>query len=141
MLWFADKSGVSRLTKQSQLPVGVWADLPSKQALKNALAALRTGPIRFRRNQVIACEGDSADYIFFVVSGVVRSCRTFLNGERAVVAFYLPGDLFGWDNETRPFSIEAASDVMYAPKSEALIGQWKRPPVTRVQTLPGLVAQ
>jgi hypothetical protein len=30
---------------------------------------------------------------------------------------------------------------MYAPKSEALIGQWKRPPVTRVQTLPGLVAQ
>jgi CRP/FNR family transcriptional regulator, nitrogen fixation regulation protein len=112
MLWFADKSGVSRLTKQSQLPVGVWADLPSKQALKNALAALRTGPIRFRRNQVIACEGDSADYIFFVVSGVVRSCRTFLNGERAVVAFYLPGDLFGWDNETRPFSIEAASDVM-----------------------------
>jgi CRP/FNR family transcriptional regulator, nitrogen fixation regulation protein len=100
------------LTKQSQLPVGVWTDIPSKQALKNALSALRTGPIRFRRNQVIACEGDSADYIFFVVSGVVRSCRTFLNGERAVVAFYLPGDLFGWDNETRPFSIEAASDVM-----------------------------
>jgi CRP/FNR family transcriptional regulator, nitrogen fixation regulation protein len=32
--------------------------------------------------------------------------------DRGVVAFYLPGDLFGWDNETRPFSIEAASDVM-----------------------------
>jgi CRP/FNR family nitrogen fixation transcriptional regulator len=100
------------MTKQGQPPVGVWADLPSKQALKSALAALRTGPIRFRRNQVIACEGDTADYVFFVVSGVVRSCRTFLNGDRAVVAFYLPGDLFGWDNETRPFSIEAASDVM-----------------------------
>jgi CRP/FNR family nitrogen fixation transcriptional regulator len=100
------------LTKQSQLPVGVWADLPNKKVLIKALAALRTGPIRFRRNQVIAFEGDSADYIFFVVSGVVRSCRTFLNGERAVIAFYLPGDLFGWDNETRPFSIEAASDVM-----------------------------
>jgi len=106
------QSGVSQLTKQSQLPVGVWADLPSNQALKNALAALRTGPICFRRNQVIACEGDIADYVFFVVSGVVRSCRTFLNGERSVVAFYLPGDLFGWDNETRPFSIEAASDAM-----------------------------
>ena len=100
------------MTTRGQLPVGVWADLPSKQALKNALSALRTGPIRFRRNQVIACEGDAADYVFFVVSGVVRSCRTFLNGDRAVVAFYLPGDLFGWDNETRPFSIEAASDVM-----------------------------
>jgi CRP/FNR family nitrogen fixation transcriptional regulator len=100
------------MIKHGQLPVGVWADLPSKQTLKSALAALRSGPIRFRRNQVIACEGDTADYVFLVVSGVVRSCRTFLNGERAVVAFYLPGDLFGWDNETRPFSIEAASDVM-----------------------------
>jgi CRP/FNR family nitrogen fixation transcriptional regulator len=106
------KSGGVTMTTRGQLPVGVWADLPSKQALKNALSALRTGPIRFRRNQVIACEGDTADYVFFVVSGVVRSCRTFLNGDRAVVAFYLPGDLFGWDNETRPFSIEAASDVM-----------------------------
>ena len=100
------------MTKQGQLPVGVCADLPSVQTLKRALAALRSGPIRFRRNQVIACEGDTADYVFLVVSGVVRSCRTFLNGERAVVAFYLPGDLFGWNNETRPFSIEAASDVM-----------------------------
>ena len=101
------------MTKQGQLPVGVCgADLPSVQTLKRALAALRSGPIRFRRNQVIACEDDTADYVFLVVSGVVRSCRTFLNGERAVVAFYLPGDLFGWDKETRPFSIEAASDVM-----------------------------
>jgi CRP/FNR family nitrogen fixation transcriptional regulator len=112
ILLVAIKARASRLTKQSQLPVGVWADLPSKKVLKKALAALRTGPIRFRRNQVIAFEGDSADYVFFVVSGVVRSCRTFLNGERAVVAFYLPGDLFGWDNGTDPFSIEAASDVM-----------------------------
>jgi CRP/FNR family nitrogen fixation transcriptional regulator len=90
----------------------MWADLPSKQTLKSALAALRSGPIRFRRNQMIACEGDTADYVFFVVSGVVRSCRTFENGERSVVAFYLPGDLFGWDDQTCQFSIEAASDVM-----------------------------
>ena len=30
---------------------------------------------------------------------------------------------------------------IYAPKSEALTGKWNPPPVTRVQTLPGLVAQ
>lgn len=100
------------ITKQNQLPVDVWPDVTGEQTLKRALAALRTGPIHFRRNQVIACEGDKADYVFLVVSGVVRSCRTFLNGERAVVAFYLPGDLFGWDDETRQFSIEAASDAM-----------------------------
>jgi hypothetical protein len=30
---------------------------------------------------------------------------------------------------------------LYAPRSEALIGKWNPPPVTRVQALPGLVAQ
>jgi CRP/FNR family nitrogen fixation transcriptional regulator len=64
------------------------------------LAALQRGPIRFRRNHVIACEGDTADYIFLVVNGVLRTCKTFQNGQRAVIAFYLPGDLFGWDDET-----------------------------------------
>ena len=86
-------------------------DAASEQTLKGALTALENGPIRFKRNRVIACEGDSADYVFHVVSGVIRSCKTFKNGERAVVAFYLPGDLFGWDYGSRPLSIEAASDA------------------------------
>ena len=30
---------------------------------------------------------------------------------------------------------------LYAPRSEALTGKWNPPPVTRVQALPGLVAQ
>jgi hypothetical protein len=34
------------------------------------------------------------------------------NGQRAVIAFYLPGDLFGWDDETRRLSIDAASDAI-----------------------------
>jgi CRP/FNR family nitrogen fixation transcriptional regulator len=97
----------------TRLPISVqWSNLPSEQTLKRALSALQRGPIKFGRNCVIACEGDTADYIFLVVSGVVRGCKTFQNGERAVVAFYLPGDLFGWDYETRPLSIEAASDAI-----------------------------
>src|SRR5215831_3493936 len=70
-----------------------------EQTLKRALSALQRGPLRFYRNNVIACEGDSADYIFLVVSGVVRSCKTFECGGRSVVAFYLPGDLFGFWSE------------------------------------------
>jgi CRP/FNR family nitrogen fixation transcriptional regulator len=61
---------------------------------------------------VIACEGDDADYIFLVVSGVVRTCKTFQNGDRAVVAFYLPGDLFGWGDAPRALSVEAAADAI-----------------------------
>src|SRR6476659_2225037 len=82
------------------------------RTLKPALSALQRGPIRFRRNNVIVCEGDAADYIFMVVSGVVRSCKTFQNGSRNVVAFYLPGDLFGWDDQKCTLSVEAATDAM-----------------------------
>ena len=60
-----------------------------EQAIKGALSALQRGPIRFQRNSVIACEGDAADYVFLVVSGVVRSCKTFTNGSRSVAAFVL----------------------------------------------------
>jgi CRP/FNR family transcriptional regulator, nitrogen fixation regulation protein len=61
---------------------------------------------------VIACEGDSADYLFLVVSGVVRHCKTFQNGTRNIVAFYLPGDLFGSTDSDHCLSVEAAADAM-----------------------------
>ena len=81
--------------------------------LRRNILALRRGPIRYRRNKVIACEGDPADYVFLVVSGVVRSCRTFRNGARSIVAFHMPGELFGWTGDaTRALSVEAASDAM-----------------------------
>ena len=86
--------------------------LVDEQTVKGALSALQRGPIRFRRNNVIACEGEAADYVFLVVSGVVRSCKTFTNGSRSVVAFHLPGDLFGWsDQKQHSLSVEAASDA------------------------------
>jgi CRP/FNR family nitrogen fixation transcriptional regulator len=83
-----------------------------KQTLKRALFALQRGPIRFHRDNVIACEGDAADYLFLVVRGVVRHCKTFENGTRNIVAFYLPGDLFGWSDAKHGLSVEAAADAM-----------------------------
>jgi CRP/FNR family transcriptional regulator, nitrogen fixation regulation protein len=88
-----------------------WETLVDDQEIRRALWALRRGPISFHRNNVIACEGDSADCIFMVVGGVVRTCKIFQNGERAVVAFYLPGDLLGWGDKTHSLSIEAASNA------------------------------
>jgi len=90
-----------------------------ERAIKDALLALQPGTRRFRRNQVIAHEGDVADYTFVVVSGVVRKCKNFEQGGRSVVAFYLPGDLFGWSEEKHSLSIEAASNtvVMFVKRS------------------------
>ena len=48
---------------------------------------------------MIACEGDPTDYIYAVVSGVVRSCRTYRDGSRGIVGFHLQGEFFGWSGD------------------------------------------
>ena len=65
----------------------------------NSILALRRGPIRYRRNAMIVCEGDPTDYILLVVKGVIRSCKTYRDGSRGIVAFNLPGELFGWSGD------------------------------------------
>ena len=80
-------------------------------SLNRALSALQRGPVRFYRDNVIVCDGDAVDYLFFVVSGVVRSCKVFDGGARSIVAFNLPGDLFGLTDLQRSLSLEAATDT------------------------------
>lgn len=87
-------------------------DDAQQEMLRRNILALRRGPIRYCRNKVIACEGDPADYAFIVVSGVVRTCRTFRDGARSIVAFHLPEELFGWTHEAvHALSVEAATDA------------------------------
>jgi CRP/FNR family nitrogen fixation transcriptional regulator len=80
-------------------------------SLQRTLSALQRGPVSFYRDNVIALDGDVSDYLLFVVSGVVRSCKICKSGTRSVVAFYLPGDLFGWTDAKLSISIEAATDT------------------------------
>jgi CRP/FNR family nitrogen fixation transcriptional regulator len=83
-----------------------------QELLKRALLAARRGPIRYRRNRVIVCDGDPAEYIFLVINGVVRRCRTYCNGARSIVAFHLADELFGWTfDASHEFSVEAATDA------------------------------
>jgi len=91
--------------------------------LNRALCALRRGPIRYPRDNVIVCEGDPTDYMFLVVSGTVRACRTYQTGARSIVAFYLPGELLGWTNTTKhSLSVEAATDaIVVSLKRSALL--------------------
>jgi CRP-like cAMP-binding protein len=80
--------------------------------VQHSITRFRRGPIRHRRDQLIVCEGDPADYIFLVMDGIVRSCRTLQNGTRNILGFYLPGELFGWANQKHALSVEAATDAM-----------------------------
>ena len=79
----------------------------------NSILALRRGPIRYRRNAMIVCEGDPTDYMYLVVKGVVRSCRTYRDGSRGIVAFHFPGELSGWSNDPiHSLSPEAATETL-----------------------------
>ena len=85
----------------------------SQKLAKRAVLSVRRGPIRYHRNSTIVCEGDPADYVFMVVDGIVRRCKTFQNGQRAIVAFHTPGELFGWTDELKhALSVEAATEAL-----------------------------
>ena len=84
-----------------------------QEGVKSSVLRLRRGPIRYRRNAMIVCEGDPADYIFLVVKGAVRSCRTYHDGSRGIVTFHYPGELFGWNSApTHSLSAEAVTDTL-----------------------------
>jgi hypothetical protein len=49
----------------------------------------------FERNAEIYGEGETADYVYKVLSGSVRTYKVLSDGRRQVTAFFLPGDVFG----------------------------------------------
>jgi CRP-like cAMP-binding protein len=69
-------------------------------------------PMRFTRNIEIYGEGESAEYLYQVISGAVRTYRMLDDGRRQIGAFYLPGDIFGVEaGEVHLSSAEAISDA------------------------------
>jgi len=59
-----------------------------------ALARIAT-TVRFARGAPIYQQGDAAQNVYNISSGVVRTSRTAADGSRSIVAFLFPDDLFG----------------------------------------------
>jgi CRP/FNR family nitrogen fixation transcriptional regulator len=71
---------------------------------------LRGTRVRFERNAEIFGEDEPAEYIYRVVSGAVRTMRFSSDGRRQIMAFHLPGDVFGIEtSEKHSLSAEAVS--------------------------------
>jgi CRP/FNR family nitrogen fixation transcriptional regulator len=51
----------------------------------------------FARNVEIYGENEPADYLYKVISGTVRTYKVLSDGRRQIGAFYLPGDVFGFE--------------------------------------------
>jgi len=71
-----------------------------------------TGAVtHFAQDQEIYGEGDAAHVYYKVASGVVRNCKFIDDGRRQIEAFYVAGDLFGFEAGTKyQFSTEAVCD-------------------------------
>ena len=64
------------------------------------------------RKCLLYIEGESSAYLYKIVSGVARSYRMTAEGRRQIVAFHVPGDLFGFEvGDTHRLSAEAVTDV------------------------------
>src|SRR5215475_10040260 len=79
--------------------------------------------LSFARNVEIYGEGETAEYLYKVVSGTVRTSKILSDGRRQIGSFYLPGDMFGLDvGATHAFSAEAITQAhILVIKRSALI--------------------
>ncbi|WP_246479703.1 cyclic nucleotide-binding domain-containing protein [Kaustia mangrovi] len=72
--------------------------------------AMMGSAMSFERNEELFAEEEPADYVYKVVSGVVRTCKFLEDGRRQIGEFHFPGDVFGFEpcaNHT--FSAEAVT--------------------------------
>jgi CRP-like cAMP-binding protein len=67
--------------------------------------------LRFRKDEPIYFEGDSASTWYMVESGVARTCRFHADGHRQLTGFYLEGDVFGVDEAVRLDAAEAVTEL------------------------------
>jgi CRP/FNR family transcriptional regulator, anaerobic regulatory protein len=68
---------------------------------ERARLAVMASIVRFKKGEVIYREGDPADVVFNIITGVVTAYRKALDGNEHMVAFLLPDDLFGLSGEGR----------------------------------------
>lgn len=76
--------------------------------------------MHFERNEEIFGEGEPAEYVYYVVTGGVRTMRFTAEGRRQILGFHLPGDVFGLEcGDRHTLSAEAltATEVVMVRRS------------------------
>jgi CRP/FNR family transcriptional regulator, nitrogen fixation regulation protein len=79
-------------------------------------------PMHFDRNAEIYGEEESADYVYTVLQGAVRTYKVLSDGRRQINAFHLSGDIFGLEiGDEHSCSAEAVSDVQVLVVKRSLV--------------------
>ena len=87
----------------------------------------------FGRNTEVYAEGEPADNVYKVVSGVVRISKLLPDGRRQISAFHMPGDMFGFEaDDLHHASAEAVTPVkVIAYKWQSLLDSTRSASVVR----------
>ncbi len=95
-----------------------------------------TGPcLRHARDEEIFGEGETADHVYQVISGSVRTCRTLRDGRRQIDEFHFAGDYFGIEaGDLHRVSAEAMTETTVRMVRRGALSQLaaQRPEVARV---------
>jgi CRP-like cAMP-binding protein len=66
----------------------------------------------YQRDEEIYGEGEPAEFVYKVLSGLVRTHKLLSDGRRQIGAFHFPGDLFGYERgEAHHLTAEAVADA------------------------------
>ena len=86
---------------------------PARPAMNSRLFDGLAAALSFGRNEEIYGEGEPAEYLYAVQSGCVRTSKILNDGRRQIGAFYLPGDVFGFEaGDEHSFSAEALAPTV-----------------------------
>ena len=104
--------------------------------------ALQGVRLRFQRNEEIFGEGEPAEHVYRVVSGAVRTVRFSADGRRQIMAFHLPGDVFGIaPNKQHGCSAEAVSEAEISLVRRSLIETAAGQDINATHALLGLISR
>src|SRR5664279_6530252 len=68
---------------------------------ERARLAVLSSIVRFNKGEEIYREGEHADAVFNIITGVVKAYKTAPDGSEHITAFLFPDDLFGLAEEGR----------------------------------------
>jgi CRP/FNR family transcriptional regulator, nitrogen fixation regulation protein len=99
------------ITRNSSQAVRVTRSVPANIVSLGSSIAMMGAVMPFARNAEIYGENETADYLYKVVSGVVRTYKLLSDGRRQIGLFCLPGDIFGLEfGGEHTSSAEAVAD-------------------------------
>lgn len=99
-------------TSISKRPVPAELHISTQVGALSGHAGLVTSDFTYKRDEEIFGEAEPAEYVYEVISGVVRTYKLLSDGRRQIGSFHLPGDVFGLENgDSHRLAAEAVTDT------------------------------